>query len=56
MTQPQIDHQKVTLCYEGKVDGVHYVTVLDAGGNPLEYNLTVSEAHDRYPNHPVYIA
>lgn len=33
---------------EGTVGGVQYVTVLDAGGNPQEYNLPRHEALGRY--------
>lgn len=33
---------------EGSVNGVEYVTVLDSGGNPVEYNITAEKASERY--------
>jgi len=33
---------------EGHAGGVEYVTVLDAGGNPVEYNIPRHEAVSRY--------
>lgn len=38
-------------------EGLGYVTVLDLEGNPLEYNLTLLEAHDTYGiEHPDCLA
>ena len=36
--------------HEGIVGGVQYVTVLDAGGNPVEYNVEFDDAVRRYPH------
>jgi hypothetical protein len=33
---------------EGRIGAIEYVTVLDAGGNPQEYNLPREEAEARY--------
>lgn len=33
---------------EGRVDGVRYVTVLDDGGNPVEYNIAYDDAVSKY--------
>lgn len=37
-----------SLTDEGEVDGVQYVTVLDEGFNPIEYEITAAEAEERY--------
>lgn len=34
---------------EGTGQGVRYVTVLDRGGNPIEYEIPVEDARMRYP-------
>lgn len=33
-------------------EGMGYVTVLDAGGNPQEYQILRADAEARYPNTP----
>lgn len=33
---------------EGTIAGVRYVTVLDEGGNPVEYNVEYVRAHREY--------
>ena len=33
---------------EGAVDGIQYVTVLDSGDNPVEYEITLEHANERY--------
>lgn len=33
---------------EGTVDGIRYVTVLDNGGNPIEYNIDYETALATY--------
>jgi hypothetical protein len=42
------DDEAHTLVPEGTVDGVEYVTVLDAGGNPIEYNVRRAQAEKDY--------
>jgi len=37
-----------TFSDEGTIDGVQYVTVLDLGWNPMEYNIPLSDAIARY--------
>lgn len=44
-----VDQQPVTFTAEGTITQGIFVTVLDAGGNPLEYNLEVGEARRRHP-------
>jgi hypothetical protein len=38
----------LTFVPEGSMGGVRYVTVLDSGGNPLEYNAAEDDARARY--------
>jgi hypothetical protein len=44
-----------TFRSQGVVDGVEYVTVLDSGGNPMQYNLSRPEAEREYLNLEVEI-
>lgn len=52
VVQPMGDVAAPLLPYalsgEGHAGGIEYVTVLDAGGNPVEYNIPRSEAVSRY--------
>lgn len=45
MTAPLLPY---ALSGEGHSEGVEYVTVIDAGGNPVEYNIPRSQAVERY--------
>lgn len=48
------------LADEGVVDGVQHVTVLTAGGDPIEYEITAEQARAEYgvslpaDRHPEY--
>lgn len=44
----QLDDETYVMVDEGTIDGVQYVTVLDGGGNPQEYNITRADALARY--------
>jgi hypothetical protein len=39
---------RYTFESEGRVDGIEYVTVLDEGGNPVEYNIPRERAEREY--------
>lgn len=45
MTVPMLPY---ALSGEGHSEGVEYVTVIDASGNPVEYNIPRSDAVARY--------
>jgi len=48
VTVPETPLLPYVLSGEGHAGGIEYVTVLDAGGNPVEYNLPRREAVARY--------
>jgi hypothetical protein len=37
----------------GEIGGTRYVDVLDEGGNPVEYGITLASATAQYEPHPV---
>jgi hypothetical protein len=42
------DAQEFDYEYEGDIDGIPYVTVLDLDGNPIEYEIPYSKAFAKY--------
>jgi hypothetical protein len=39
---------KYQFVNDGLIDGVQYVTVVDEGGNPIEYGIPLEQAEDEY--------
>lgn len=46
--EPFEDSSYYTYSLEAKVEGIQYVTVLDEGGNPIEYEIPYMDAYARY--------
>ena len=55
--EPELGHPSNPAIFadEGTIDGISYVTVLDGGYNPIEYEIPREQAERDYPAHRPYM-